>query len=176
MRRIVLLVVPLGILSVLVGCAPGTSSVSHGTTPRARFYGDAGITGHNNVVTIDKWSRINKLSILGNANDVIVEDGVRVPLIEVWGSDNTISIPHGMIVQFRQVGSRNRLVERAPRVGEMPPATAMPIEELPPVPVYTPPPAPEFTPVDPLQPVWPPMDEELPPPPPPVDEPDPTLK
>ena len=161
-----------GVALLCSGCASGTSLWSHGAVRSGQFFGDAGISGNNNVVTIQKWSRMNKLSIYGDNNEVTLENRVRVPLIEVWGSGNTVSIPYDMIVQFNQAGRNNRLVERVSRpldgpIGFEPEPVVMPepvtVREIEPMPmesaepttitpVYTPP-APE------PEPLYEPMEE-----------------
>jgi hypothetical protein len=101
----------------LVGCA-NNNVVANNSSRTGQFFGDFGITGNNNVVTIEQWSKLTKLSIIGDGNEVIVEEGVRLPSIEVFGSDNVISVPDYLIVQMNQVGDGNRLVRRQtqPRV------------------------------------------------------------
>ncbi|MBN2448467.1 MAG: hypothetical protein JXO22_17200 [Phycisphaerae bacterium] len=112
MNRTLSAAIMFGLVLLVSGCASGTSRWSHGAAHCGQFFGDAGITGNDNVVTIQRWSRMSKLSITGDNNEITLEDHVRVPLIEVWGSGNTVSIPHDMIVRFNQVGQSNRLVER----------------------------------------------------------------
>jgi hypothetical protein len=95
----------------MAGCA-NSNVVANNSSRSGQFFDDFGITGNNNVVTIEQWSKLTKLSIIGDGNEVIVEEGVRLPMIEVFGSDNVISVPDYLIVQMNQVGDGNRLVQR----------------------------------------------------------------
>jgi hypothetical protein len=113
------------LLATLQGCA-SNNVVANDSNRSGQFFGDMGITGDNNVVTVEQWSRLDKLSIFGDGNEVIVEEGVVLPLVEIFGSDNIVSVPDYLLVQVNQVGHRNRIVER-----ESEPAPA-------PMPVYQP--------------------------------------
>lgn len=110
MNKLMVLITTCGFM-LLAGCAHN-NVVADSTTRSGSFYGDMGITGDFNVVTVEKHSRLTKLSILGHGNEVIIEEGVRLPAIEVFGSDNVISVPDYMLVQMNQVGSRNQLIRR----------------------------------------------------------------
>ena len=153
---------------VFAGCATGTSVVAHDTTRSGQFFGPCGITGNNNVVTVERWSRLTKLSIIGDGNQVVIEEGVRIPSIEVWGSDNTVSIPQGLIVKFTQIGHRNRLIERTgidhalPGVEPYEPLELPPAHEPPPEESLTPE---EHTPSQPPVEEWPPVEPAKPAPP-----------
>ncbi len=124
MRNTITIVFLSALILCAAGCAP-TGIIAHGTTRTGEFFGDTGITGNSNVVTIEKWSRLCKLSIIGNQNEVFIEEGVRIPRIEVFGNDNVVSIPHGLVVQFNHFGNRNRLVERERSMTQVPPRETM---------------------------------------------------
>lgn len=112
MRTRVELVSLCGLLFALSGCA-GNSIIAHKTTRSAQWYGDVGITGHQNVVTIERNSLVFELSIVGDGNEVIVEDDASLAMIEVWGSNNTISLPANMHPKYRNVGDNNRVLNRS---------------------------------------------------------------
>lgn len=100
-----------GVAMVLCGCA-GNSMISHKTVRSARWYGDVGITGHQNIVTIEKESLVFELSIMGDNNEITVEDGASLAKIEIWGSSNTISLPAGMHPKYRNIGDNNKVTNR----------------------------------------------------------------
>lgn len=112
MRTRVELISLCGLLLALTGCA-GNSIIAHKTTRSAQWYGDVGITGHQNVVTIERNSLVFELSIMGDGNEIIVEDDASLAKIEVWGSNNTISLPANMHPKYRNVGDNNRVLNRA---------------------------------------------------------------
>jgi len=102
------------VASVLVVSATGCASssiVGTGVTRVDRFYGDVGITGSNNNLTILSDSRVSKLSILGNNCTVTVQDGVMLYRVEFWGKGNTVSIPETLVVRTTEVGS-NQIIRR----------------------------------------------------------------
>lgn len=102
-------------VAVLSGCATDNRIVGNRLIQTGHWYGNMGITGALNNVTIEQRSRITKLSIVGDANVVTVEDNVTLGKVEVWGNNNTLSIPErlGRFVRFSQVG-RNTIVQRTP--------------------------------------------------------------
>lgn len=111
MRTRVGLLVTCGAILALCGCA-GNSVIAHKTTRAAKWYGDVGITGHQNVLTIEKNSLVFELSIMGDNNEVIVEDGASLAKIEIWGSNNTVTLPDGMHPKYRSVGDNNKVQNR----------------------------------------------------------------
>lgn len=103
--------VGLALLVVGSGCSNSTL-VAHNTARNGAFYGDYGVFGHSNQVTIARESRLNKLSIMGDGNSVTVEDGARVVKIEFFGKNNTVSIPFGLKLREAEVGHGNAIVQR----------------------------------------------------------------
>lgn len=118
------------------GCVASNRIVGHRIHQSGTWYGELGITGHLNEITILRGSRLNKLSIIGDGNFVVVEDHVTLGKVEIWGENNTVSIPGELVVRKNIAGSRSVVVPRAP--GEPPPtragvaATQPPVEETPP--------------------------------------------
>ncbi|MCG3128335.1 MAG: hypothetical protein CHACPFDD_03218 [Phycisphaerae bacterium] len=103
--------VGLALLAGACGCSNSTL-VAHNTARNGAFYGDYGVFGNNNQVTIARDSRLKKLSIIGDGNSVTVEDGARVVKIEFWGKNNTVSIPFGLKLREAEVGHGNAIVQR----------------------------------------------------------------
>lgn len=92
MRKVAGLILALGFGALLSGCATN-SIVGSGTTRVGTYHGDVGITGNDNVVTINDESRVRRLSIIGNNNQITVDYGAACAKIEIFGSGNTISVP-----------------------------------------------------------------------------------
>lgn len=132
--------VPLGL--IVLACAPGCARhviVAHNSTESAVMYGTVRIVGHHNDVTVEDFSRIEKLSIIGDGNTVFVEDNVYlVRTIEFWGNENVVSLPQKLTVAVRQVGA-NRIVVRQPE-STPPPTTEPPPTDIEPPSVDTEPP------------------------------------
>jgi hypothetical protein len=112
------------------GCASANRIVGHNLKEVGQWYGELGVTGHLNEITIRSGSRLTKLSIIGDANHVVVEDQTTLGKIEVWGSNNTISIPEDLVVRVNQVGKGTQIVRRPPA------ASAEPVMEPAAVPTF----------------------------------------
>lgn len=94
------------------GCAR-TSIAGHGNLRTNQFFGNLGITGDGNNVTIEDGSKVTKLSILGNNNTVTVEDGANLYRIEFWGKGNIVSVPEYLAIRATEVGT-NQIIRRKP--------------------------------------------------------------
>lgn len=142
MNKLLLTVASLALISGAAGCAHN-ALVGHESQRGGRFYGDYGIKGNNNTITIQKGSRITKLSFWGDGNTATVEDGVTLQHVEFFGSNNTVSVPGFLTFRVTQVGQNNQVVRRpmpmwetgsmddfyaAPDVG--PPPAMSPAEEM----------------------------------------------
>jgi hypothetical protein len=101
-------------LLAVTGCASDNRIVGHNLKQVGHWYGELGITGHLNEITVQSGSRLTKLSIIGDANHVVVEDQTTLGKIEVWGENNTITVPEHLVVRMYQVGKGTRIV-RQPR-------------------------------------------------------------
>ncbi len=133
MNRIALGLLATGLLLTATGCAPNAYVGNSGVQSRQCF-GDVGIVGHNNVLTVEKGSKVPTLSIQGNGNTVTVEDGAWVNKLEFWGNGNTISLPNDLLVRATQVGA-NTIIRRArvpstPLYAPVEPPGAMPVPEV----------------------------------------------
>lgn len=109
-----LAIAALGLVSAaLTGCGgPSNRIVGNRLERSGQWFGDLGVTGHLNKVTVENGSRIRKLSIVGNANEVALQDDVTCGKIEVWGADNVVIVPDDLILRDNQVGHRSRIVRR----------------------------------------------------------------
>jgi len=140
----------LGALLLVGGCAVN-ATVGHQSTRSGVWFGDLGVTGHGNNLTVQRGSRLHKISFIGDNNTVTCEDDVLVSHIEFWGSNNTITIPAGLLIRVTEVGKGNTVIRRPERwtryeegIGEPeqvtpPPAAPAPSVEPTPVPEETPP-------------------------------------
>jgi len=118
------------------GCIASNRIVGHRIHEAAAWYGELGITGHLNEITIRSGSRLNKLSLIGDGNYVIVEEGVTLGKIEIWGENNIVSVPQSLVIRKNVSGSKSVVVPRAPgeappRRTSAPPPTAQPMAEEP---------------------------------------------
>ena len=130
--------------TIVLACSPGCARhviVAHNSTESAVMYGTVRIVGHHNDVTIEDFSRIEKLSIIGDGNTVFVEDNVYlVRTIEFWGNENVVSLPQKLTVAVRQVGV-NRIVVRRTESTPPPETEPVPADIKPPPTDTEPPPA-----------------------------------
>lgn len=150
MKAVFLSVVAAGLLASL-GCAKNPI-VGRGITMREQYFGDVGLTGHDQNITIARGSKVRKLSILGHNNSITVEDEVTIYRVEFWGSGNVLTLPEHLSVRIDNVGT-NQIVRRPrePRASLYVPPAEPVTEPVTPVPTdtYTRP-TPETTPPQPL--------------------------
>ncbi|MBU0638007.1 MAG: hypothetical protein KKB50_04020 [Planctomycetes bacterium] len=111
MRRRFTVVFALGLCLLVAGCAE-TAFVTHGVTRTGKFFGEVGVTGDNNHLTIESESKILKLSFIGSGNTVMIEEDVTIGKVEFWGSNNTVSVPAGAILRSTEVGRNNKITYR----------------------------------------------------------------
>ncbi|MFH1746822.1 MAG: hypothetical protein ABIG44_07225 [Planctomycetota bacterium] len=109
MSKIVLAILTLGVATLVTGCAHN-SVVAHESTRVGTFFGDLGITGHNNNLTVLHGSRLNKISFIGDNNTVMIEEGVTLGQIEFWGINNTVNLPESLMVRLTEVGRDNKVI------------------------------------------------------------------
>ena len=100
-----------GLLVAVSGCAHNVVGANH-STRLGVFYGDLGIPADGTTITVQRLSRVNKLSILGHGNMVTVEQGAIVSHLEFCGTNNTVSIPENLIVRITELGRDNQLIRR----------------------------------------------------------------
>lgn len=105
------------------GCGANRISGDH-IRQRNIWYGNLGISGDYNDITVARGSRLIKLSVLGHHNEVTVEEGVTLNKIEIFGDRNTVRIPEQLIVRVNQAGKGNQILRQ--RAGEAPPENAAP--------------------------------------------------
>ncbi len=111
MMRMLIAAVTVGILVGTTGCAHN-AIVANNAMRVGVFYGDVGVKGDANNVTIMRGSRVPKLSILGNQNMVTVEEGVTLAHVEFWGLDNTVSIPETLTIRITEMGRGHQIIRR----------------------------------------------------------------
>jgi hypothetical protein len=138
MARVMLLsALAAGLALVNMGCAPNPM-VGHNMVMSQQYFGDVGITGHGNNLTVLPGSRLHKLSLIGDNNTITLQDDVTVWKIEFWGKGNTVSVPEYLSVRTNDVGA-NQIIRR--------PYTSAPMPRtMEPAPAYNPPPAGNQTP------------------------------
>lgn len=95
-----------------VGCTSTQRIAQSNGSYEAKYFGELGVTGHVNTVTIQRGSKLDKLSIIGDGNKIFVDDHVVLAKIEIWGGDNEVSIPRTLIVREYIVGQRSAIVRR----------------------------------------------------------------
>lgn len=110
MRKEVCGIVLIGVVALMTGCS--NRVVGHRGIHASVWNGHLGVTGHLNQVTIQKGSRLDKLSVIGDGNDIKVEEQVTLGKLEIWGENNTISIPDRLLIREDRIGKRNSLVRR----------------------------------------------------------------
>lgn len=103
-------------LLAATGCTSANRIVGKNLTQVGHWYGELGISGHLNKITVQSQSRLTKLSILGDGNEVVIEDHVTLGKIEIWGANNTVSIPTQLVVCVNQVGDGSRVIRRPAEV------------------------------------------------------------
>lgn len=136
MARFVMSVFAMGLLVLAAGCA-ANAIVGNQATGVGPYYGDVGMVGHSQVVTISRGSRVSKLSIQGDNCNVTVDDDAIVGKIEFFGHGSTVSIPEDLVLRATQVGA-NTIIRRQ--------RATRSLEEWPPYRETTPPVTPETKP------------------------------
>ena len=111
MMRLLAATFIVGIALGVTGCAPN-AYVGHQNGWAGVWFGDLGIKGNGNNVTVQRGSNLRKLSVWGDCNTVTVEDGVTLVHIEFFGQNNTVTLPAGLLIRLTDVGKGNSLVRR----------------------------------------------------------------
>lgn len=105
----------LGALLVgLTGCWANNRIVGHNIVQAGDWYGELGITGHLNQITIRPPSSLHRLSVIGDANIVHVLPHVTLGKVEVWGQNNKIYIPARLVIRSHVVGAGSEVVRLEP--------------------------------------------------------------
>jgi len=127
MRTILLGALTAGLLLSTMGCAHN-SIIGRGVTRADQYFGNLGITGSGNNVTVLAGSRVPKLSLLGDNCTVTIQDGAFLHRVEFWGKNNVVSIPDAMILRTSEVGY-NQIIRRSretPRSADVAPWSGTP--------------------------------------------------
>jgi hypothetical protein len=100
------------VLSIgVTGCAH-VAFVGHQNAYAGVWFGDVGVKGNGNNVTVQRGSGLRKLSIWGDNNTVTVEDSVTLVHLEFCGQNNTVTLPAGLLIRLTDWGKGNQIVRR----------------------------------------------------------------
>jgi len=111
MNRVLATAVLAVVLLMLAGCA-SNAIVGNQLTQENHWYGELGISGHLNKLTVLGDSRLTRLSVIGDANTIVVQDDATLAKIEICGKNNTISVPENLVIRESIWGEGNRVVRR----------------------------------------------------------------
>ena len=100
-----------GLLLFSTGCAHNSIMASN-VVRVGNFFGDLGVKGDGNDVTVMRASRLRKISLWGDNNTITVEDGATIGHVEFFGLQNTVSISDNLIVRLSEIGRGNQLIRR----------------------------------------------------------------
>lgn len=114
MSRITSIVLGTAALLAVTGCSSTNRIVGHNLTQAGHWYGELGITGDGNNITVESGSRLTKLSVLGSGNRVTMEERCSLGKIELWGENNTVHLPDYLVVRITQWGEANQIVRHGP--------------------------------------------------------------
>ncbi len=98
------------IAALATGCAGGAATVGSGVTRAEQFYGDLGITGHENNIHVLRGSQVRRLSIIGDRNQIKFDAGCTLGKVEIWGEENTITVPAYLVIRRSIIGHGNTIV------------------------------------------------------------------
>lgn len=114
MTRTALIAMATAALLAATGCSSTNRIVGHNLTQTGHWYGELGITGDGNNITVQAGSRLTKLSVLGDGNAVTVEERCSLGKVELWGENNTVNVPDYLVVRIAQWGPANQIVRCGP--------------------------------------------------------------
>ena len=129
MKNTALIAASVILFGSLLGCG-SNRIVGHSLTQTGHWYGELGITGHLNNITVEKGSTLTKLSIIGDGNTVDIADGCTLGKIELWGDRNTVDIPGHLVVRVAEVGDGNKIIRRGLNAASKPERIEEPFEEI----------------------------------------------
>ncbi len=109
-RVLALTVVPVALL-MLAGCA-SNAIIGSQLAQENHWYGELGVTGHLNKLTVLGESQLTRLSVLGDANTIVVQDDATLAKIEICGENNTISVPENLVIRESIWGEGNQIIRR----------------------------------------------------------------
>lgn len=117
-------------LALACGCAHNVID-GKGSVQTGQYFGDVGVTGNGNQITIERGSRVWKLSIIGHNNTITVQDGVTLNRVEFIGKGNVVNLPDNLLIRTTATQGPNQIVRRPAERG--PVIDYLPGEALPPV-------------------------------------------
>ena len=103
-------IVPVALL-MLAGCA-SNAIIGSQLAQENHWYGELGVTGHLNKLTVLGESQLTRLSVLGDANTIVVQDDATLAKIEICGENNTISVPENLVIRESILGKGNQVIRR----------------------------------------------------------------
>lgn len=118
-------------LGLASGCINNNRIVASRVSQANTWYGELGITGHGNDITIQSGSDLTRLSIIGDFNKVRVEPRSTLGKIEIWGKDCKVYVPARMVIRKNVVGHGSEIIFYDPYADTTPPDQRPWIEELP---------------------------------------------
>jgi hypothetical protein len=109
-RALATTVVPVALL-MFAGCA-SNAIIGDQLTQEDQWYGELGVTGHLNKLTVLGESQLTRLSVIGDANTIVVQDDATLAKIEIFGENNTISVPENLVIRESILGKGNQVIRR----------------------------------------------------------------
>lgn len=100
------------LLVLASGCSGDNRIVGHELRQEGRWYGDFGVVGNLNNITIKTGSSLSTLKVVGDGNKIFVEDHVPCGKVEIWGANNEVSVPEGLRLRQAIVGNGNNVIRR----------------------------------------------------------------
>lgn len=114
------------------GCVSSNRIVANRVVQSNTWYGELGITGVGNDITVQRGSDLTRLSIIGDFNRVRIEPRSTCGKIEIWGKECQVFVPAGMVIRKNVVGHGSEVVFYDPKAQPAGPGDDRPwIEELP---------------------------------------------
>lgn len=108
MRTRISLTCLIALAIMLAGCNT-TYLTSSGSRYSGVYYGELGLKGEDNELTLLDGTDLTKLSVMGKDNRVVVRPGANVMKVEIVGEDNRVECPAGMSVEYTEIGEDNEL-------------------------------------------------------------------
>jgi hypothetical protein len=130
MKNTALIAASVLLLGSVFGCSSTNRVVGHSLTQTGHWYGELGITGHLNNITVQSGSTLNLLSIIGDGNKVDIADGCTLGKIELWGEYNIVTIPGHIVLRVAEVGRGNKIIRRGVDLEAKPVVPEEPFEQI----------------------------------------------
>jgi hypothetical protein len=114
----------LGVVLLTSGCT-GRWKTNPIVNPRGsvearRYYGNVGIEGNGNNVTMQAGSNVPRLSIFGHNNQVVVEDGCTLFEVEIVGDGNIVNLPARHVLVRAKIWGKSSVTYRGTTLSDLP--------------------------------------------------------